>query len=70
MVTSAKTGRINTSRLLDVPVAGRIIFRCVLRVLVFVAQEDSIAAAIEMMISFRISEYWMRKHNPALHSQN
>jgi hypothetical protein len=36
----------------------------VLRVLVLVAHEDSIAAAMEMMISFRISDYWMRKPNP------
>jgi hypothetical protein len=64
MVTSAKTGRIKTSRLLEVPVAGRIILRCVLRVLVLVAHEASIVAATEIKISFRISDYWMSKPNP------
>jgi hypothetical protein len=42
----------------------------VLRVLVFVAHDPSKATAMEKRISFRISDYWMRKHNPAFSGQN
>ena len=63
IATSASTGRMSTSRLPELLEAGRVILRCVLRVLVLVAHDASVAATRVKRMSFCISEYWMRKHN-------